>query len=180
MNVIAEKLRQAHHNDLTDVPILLDGADEIDKLREALERFNAETIALTKRVEELDEQSRAAFEALRAERDRLRERVVKLERSQLETSIENNRLREALSITSADVDPRYQKYWSNLGRRTAAEEERDRLREALAPFREWLDKLDAEFPGEHDDTIAGGIRGATFTFGDLRRARAAWAKETGA
>ena len=97
MNVIAEKLRQAYHNDLTDVPILLDGADEIDKLCEALERFNAETIALTKRVEELDEQSRAAFEALRAERDRLRERVVKLERSQLETSIENNRLREALT-----------------------------------------------------------------------------------
>ena len=96
MNVIAEKLRQAYHNDLTDVPILLDGADEIDKLCEALERFNAETIALTKRVEELDEQSRAAFEALRAERDRLRERVVKLERSQLETSIENTRLREAL------------------------------------------------------------------------------------
>jgi chromosome segregation ATPase len=127
MNVIAEKLRQAYHNDLTDVPILLDGADEIDKLCEALERFNAETIALTKRVEELDEQSRAAFEALRAERDRLRERVVKLERSQLETSIENNRLREALSVTSAD-DPRYQKYWTNLGGRIA---ERDRLREAL-------------------------------------------------
>jgi len=55
MSDIAEKLRQAYHNDLTDVPILLDGADEID---------------------------------------RLRERVVKLERSQLETSIENNRLRE--------------------------------------------------------------------------------------
>jgi hypothetical protein len=59
--------------------------------------------------------------------DRLRERVVKLERSQLETSIENNRLREALSVTSAD-DPRYQKYWTNLGGRIA---ERDRLREAL-------------------------------------------------
>ncbi len=33
---------------------------------------------------------------MEAENDRLRERVVKLERSQLETSIENNRLREAL------------------------------------------------------------------------------------
>ena len=104
MNVIAEKLRQAYHNDLTDVPILLDGADEIDKLCEALERFNAETIALTKRVEELDEQSRAAFEALRAERDRLRERVVKLERSQLETSIENNRLREALQRCREELE----------------------------------------------------------------------------
>jgi len=40
MNVIAEKLRQAYHNDLTDVPLLLDGADEIDRLREALEKIN--------------------------------------------------------------------------------------------------------------------------------------------
>jgi len=78
MNVIAEKLRQAYHNDLTDVPILLDGADEIDKLCEALERFNAETIALTKRVEELDEQSRAAFEALSAENARLREALTEI------------------------------------------------------------------------------------------------------
>jgi hypothetical protein len=29
---IAEKLRQAYHNDLTDVPLLLDAADEIDRL----------------------------------------------------------------------------------------------------------------------------------------------------
>jgi len=42
------------------------------------------------------ETHKAKREAAEAENDRLRERVVKLERSQLETSIENNRLREAL------------------------------------------------------------------------------------
>jgi hypothetical protein len=29
---IAEKLREAYHNDLTDVPLLLEAADKIDKL----------------------------------------------------------------------------------------------------------------------------------------------------
>ena len=32
MNEIADKLRQAYHNDLTDVPLLLEAADEIDQL----------------------------------------------------------------------------------------------------------------------------------------------------
>jgi hypothetical protein len=35
---IAEKLRQAYHNDLTDVPLLLDAADEIERLQAALEQ----------------------------------------------------------------------------------------------------------------------------------------------
>jgi len=39
MNVIAEKLRQAYHNDLGDVPILLDGADEIDSLIKERDRL---------------------------------------------------------------------------------------------------------------------------------------------
>lgn len=38
MNIIAEKLRQAYHNDLTDCPILLDGAEEIDRLSAELAR----------------------------------------------------------------------------------------------------------------------------------------------
>lgn len=32
----AELLRQAYHNDLTDVPLLLEAADEIERLRAAL------------------------------------------------------------------------------------------------------------------------------------------------
>ena len=36
---LADKLRQAYHNDLTDVPLLLDAADEIERLREALQRI---------------------------------------------------------------------------------------------------------------------------------------------
>jgi hypothetical protein len=39
---IPEKLRQAYHNDLTDVPLLLDAADEIDRLRAALEKAERE------------------------------------------------------------------------------------------------------------------------------------------
>lgn len=44
MNQLADQLRQAYHNDLTDVPILIDAADRIEqlerenaRLREALE-----------------------------------------------------------------------------------------------------------------------------------------------
>jgi len=33
---ITEKLHQAYHNDLTDVPLLLDAADEIERLQAAL------------------------------------------------------------------------------------------------------------------------------------------------
>lgn len=40
--LIAEKLREAYHNDLTDCPILLDGADAIDSLAVALDRMKAE------------------------------------------------------------------------------------------------------------------------------------------
>ena len=44
LNQLADQLRQAYHNDLTDVPILIDAADRIEqlerenaRLREALE-----------------------------------------------------------------------------------------------------------------------------------------------
>jgi len=39
VNKIAEKLRQAYHNDLTDVPLLLEAADEIDQLSKRLEEY---------------------------------------------------------------------------------------------------------------------------------------------
>ena len=38
MNRIAEKLRQAYHNDLTDAPVLIDGAEEIDRLQSLLNK----------------------------------------------------------------------------------------------------------------------------------------------
>jgi hypothetical protein len=39
---IAEKLRQAHHNDLTDVPLLIDAAEEIEQLQRKVERLQRE------------------------------------------------------------------------------------------------------------------------------------------
>jgi hypothetical protein len=39
MSVIPEKLRQAYHNDLTDVPLLLDAAEEIEQLQTEIERL---------------------------------------------------------------------------------------------------------------------------------------------
>jgi len=111
MNIIAEKLRQAYHNDLTDCPILLDGADEIDRLRKALEKRDAQ-----------DEKSMSLIHEA-AKLISSPEYVDKLAAAEAEI----DKLRTALSVTGADVDPRYQKYWTNLGRRMAAEEERDRL-----------------------------------------------------
>jgi len=64
---IAEKLRQAYHNDLTDCPILLDGADEIDRLKGVLGRITAYgTVAgmhEQDRAERLRDIARAALEA---------------------------------------------------------------------------------------------------------------------
>lgn len=65
MNVIAEKLRQAYHNDLTDVPILLDGADEIDRLCKATKTTTDALLANGR---------------LREERDKLREEVTEIRR----------------------------------------------------------------------------------------------------
>lgn len=48
-----------------------------------------------------------------------------------------------------------------------------KLRAALKPFAQWIDKLDVEFSDHSDDVIAGGVDGATVTFGDLRSARSA-------
>jgi hypothetical protein len=36
-----ERLRQAYHDDLTDCPILLDAAEEIERLRAALDQIVA-------------------------------------------------------------------------------------------------------------------------------------------
>jgi hypothetical protein len=41
MNVFADKLRQAHANDLTDVPLLLDAADEIDQVEKEVGQLRA-------------------------------------------------------------------------------------------------------------------------------------------
>lgn len=41
MNDIAKKLRQAYHSDLTDVPLLLDAAEEIEKLKFQIEHLEA-------------------------------------------------------------------------------------------------------------------------------------------
>lgn len=48
----------------------------------------------------------------------------------------------------------------------------EQARAALEPFAAWITKLDVEFA---DDVIAGGLKSASVTFGDLRRARAALA-----
>lgn len=45
MSVIAEKLRQCHHEYLTDVPVLIDGAEEIEQLAGKLVLAKAEAEA---------------------------------------------------------------------------------------------------------------------------------------
>jgi hypothetical protein len=59
---ITEKLRQAYHNDLTDVPLLLDAADEIDRLtrerdewREHHDRADHRAFAYAQEIERLRE-----------------------------------------------------------------------------------------------------------------------------
>jgi len=85
-----------------------------------------------------------------------------------ELHAERDQLREALSVTSADADPRYQKYWTNLGRRMAAEEERDRLREALTEARTVI-----------DDQIHAGVLLRATSLQVLTKIDAALAKEAG-
>jgi hypothetical protein len=57
---IPEKLRQAYHNDLTDVPLLLEAADEIDK-------WDRRWCVAVKTIAERDE----TIERLTAERNKL-------------------------------------------------------------------------------------------------------------
>jgi len=57
---IPEKLRQAYHNDLTDVPLLIDAADEIERLRAALESIHRRAYS----YEHGDDRVRATFKGI--------------------------------------------------------------------------------------------------------------------
>jgi uncharacterized coiled-coil DUF342 family protein len=52
---IAEKLRQAYHNDLTDVPLLLDAADEIERLRADIDTWREDALDAAAEIERLRE-----------------------------------------------------------------------------------------------------------------------------
>ncbi len=90
------------------------------------------------------------------------------------------RLRGRAADAARDADTVCDSYVAEnqrlFDRAEAAESERDALRKALEPFAAWVTKLDRDFRDEDDDTIAGGFKGATVTFGDLRAARALTAK----
>jgi phage tail tape-measure protein len=52
---IPEKLRQAYHNDLTDVPLLIEAADEIERLNARVAQLEGQIERGVKTIEQYDE-----------------------------------------------------------------------------------------------------------------------------
>jgi len=110
MSVIPEKLRQAYHNDLTDVPLLIDAAEELDRLYAKVIKLEDQIKLLENKAEDI----RRYEDLIHRAAELLGPSMVELEKAKAE--IERLKQEDATSWRPADANAEIRKLKTEVER----------------------------------------------------------------